>query len=78
MAIGKGKVTTLRGYAKTRPIQHGEGDNSEVLEQESVKAHQRFAHIKIPDNMFSGNNRIAANNGDGTNGQTFTAPPQSP
>lgn len=78
MPIGSGKVKTLRGYAKTRPIQHGEGDNTEVLENEAQKVHTRFSSIQGPKNMPYGTGshaNAASDEGRAFNGNTVTAPP---
>lgn len=77
MAVGSGSVTPGRGYAKTRPIQHGENDNTEVLENAAQKVHARFSKIQGPKNMPYGSGatgKTPSQDGSGFNNNPVTAP----
>jgi hypothetical protein len=67
-------------FAKTKPIQHGFGDNTEVIQNEAQAIHARYQNIQGPKNMPYGTGasatRGASDEGKAFNGGTVTAPPQ--
>lgn len=74
------RITQLIGFGKTRPIQHGENDNTQLIEQQAQAIHSRYTNIQGPRNMPYGAGASAtkgsSDEGKAFNGGKVVVPPQ--